>query len=103
MHHLWAWIMHATGSDDLSGPEYGFWSGFAGDLTVFAALAAYPWVAYRRHNCQVKRCWRIGRHELTDTDGVKRSLCHVHHPGVKRRQLNREDLHLYLGNRPGRG
>lgn len=95
--------MHATGSDNVSGPEYGFWSGFGGDLAFVAAVAAYPWMAYRRHNCQVRGCWRIGRHEFAGPDGVGRLLCHVHHPDVTRRQLTREDLHLYIGKHPGKG
>lgn len=104
MHHLWAWIMHATGSDNVSGPEYGFWSGFGSDLAMLAAVLAFPWVQYRRHNCQVKGCWRLGRHEFTDPDeGVRRLLCWVHHPDTERRQLTREHLRLYAGRQPGPG
>ena len=103
MHHLWAWIMHATGSDNVSGPEYGFWSGFGSDLALIAAAVSFPVVQYRRHNCQVRGCWRIGRHEFTDPEGVKRALCWHHHPAVSRRQLTREHLHLYAGKHPGRG
>ena len=59
---------------------------------------------YRRHNCRLIRCFRIGRYEFTEPDtGVKRVLCWKHHPDVDRKQLTRERLHLYLGDRPGKG
>jgi hypothetical protein len=104
MHHLWLWVLHVSGSDNVSGKWYGFWSGFGGDLGIIGALAAVPWMQYKRHNCQVKGCWRIGRHEFTDPDEhVTRLLCWRHHPSVRRRQLTRERLHLYVGKRPGPG
>lgn len=103
MHHLWAQLLELTGTRTSSSMAYNLWSGFGGDLAFLAAVIAYPWVAYRRHNCQVKGCWRIGRHEFADPDGVKRALCHVHHPAVKRRQITREQLHLYIGKHPGKG
>jgi hypothetical protein len=111
MHHLWANLMHWSGSDNVSGPEYGlpgFWSGFGGDITIFAAILAWPWIQFKRHNCQVRRCWRIGRHEYRDPDeGVTRLLCWRHHPHVEHKQLTvrhlREQHHLYLGKQPGRG
>ena len=106
MHHFWLFLLYVTGTDNVSGKWYGlpgFWSGFGGDLALVAAIGAYPLAAYRRHNCQVKGCWRIGRHGFTDEDGTERLLCHVHHPGVRQRQLTREQLHLYVGKRPGRG
>lgn len=102
MHHLWAQLLELTGSRDSASMAYNFWSGFGGDLAIVAAAGAYPLAAYRRHNCQVKGCWRIGRHGFT-CDGAERLLCHVHHPGVKQRQLTREQLHLYLGKHPGKG
>lgn len=103
MHHLWAQVLELTGSRDSASMAYNFWSGFGGDLALVAAVGAYPLAAYRRHNCQVKGCWRIGRHGFTDDSGTERLLCHVHHPGVKQRQLTREQLHLYLGKHPGKG
>ena len=105
-HHVWAWIMHATGSDNVSGPEYGFWSGFAGDVTLLFAILTAPFVQWKRNNCQTKGCWRFGRHPFEDA-GVIRHLCYLHHPGVKHKQLTvrhlQEHHHLYLGSRPGRG
>lgn len=104
MHRIWADLLHWTGSDNVSGVEYGFWSGFGGDLTLFAAVIAWPWIQLKKANCQVKRCWRLGRHDFPDpVDHVTRRLCWKHHPDVGRRQITRQRLHLYLGERPGRG
>jgi hypothetical protein len=96
-------ILHILGIDDVSGRWYAWWSGFAGDVALIGAIIVWPFVNYRRHNCQVKGCWRIGRHEFTEPNEIKRSLCWRHHPSVKHRQLTRERLHMYVGKRPGRG
>lgn len=100
---MWHWLQHIAGVDNVSGEWYGFWSGFAGDVAIIGAMIAFPWIQFRRHNCQVQGCWRIAHHEFTEPSGVKRLLCWRHHPDVKDRQLTREKLHLYLGDRPGRG
>lgn len=34
------WFLHYTGSDNVSGPWYGFFSGFGSDLTELALLGA---------------------------------------------------------------
>ena len=40
---------------------YGFWSGFGSDLGELAIVGGLIAVV-RRHNCEVHRCWRMGRH-----------------------------------------
>lgn len=55
-------FLHVTGSDNVSGRWYGFWSGFGGDLPIFGGL--YVWL--RHHNCHQLHCWRIGRHPYQD-------------------------------------
>lgn len=56
---MWHWLLHYTGSDNVSGPWYGFWSGFGSDLGEITLIAAV--VAAARHkNCHVKGCWRLG-------------------------------------------
>jgi hypothetical protein len=76
------WILHVLGVDNVSGPWYGFWSGFGSDLgevTIIAGLLAI----YKRHNCHVKGCLRIGRHPFTDdATGATYMLCGKHHPAV---------------------
>jgi hypothetical protein len=108
VHHLWPWLIHVTGSDNGTGRWYLFWSGFAGDITLLAAILAAPYLQWKRHTCQVRRCWRFGRHAFADPeDRVARQLCWKHHPDVQCKQLTvkmlQERHHLYLGRRPGRG
>jgi hypothetical protein len=107
-HHVWAWIMHATGSDNVSGPEYGFWSGFAGDITLLFALLTAPFITWRRHNCGVRRCWRLSRHDYQDPESrIVHHLCRRHHPEHPGRPITAAQLqhryHLYLGDKPGKG
>lgn len=88
------WLQGAFGFRAGAGnsPQYLFWSGAGSDLaylSVFAASFGY----YRKINCRKAGCWRIGRHELTDpTDGVTRMLCARHHPAVRHRHLNAEQI-----------
>jgi hypothetical protein len=106
VHHLWLQVLHVLGVDDPTGRWYAWWSGFAGDVTLVAAILTAPYVQWKRNNCQVRRCWRFGRHPFTD-EGVTRHLCYLHHPDVQDRQLTvrhlQEKHHLYVGRKPGRG
>lgn len=82
MHELFVWVLHYTGSDNVSGPWYGFYSGFGSDLgeyTVAAAVVTGVVHSIRKHNCQTHGCWRIGRLSH-DHDGRTLMLCHRHHP-----------------------
>lgn len=74
------WLGHILGLDNLSGPWYGFWSGFAGDISQFALLGA-GYGLMRRHNCDVKGCWRFGILPAV-VDGVTHHVCKRHHPGA---------------------
>jgi hypothetical protein len=73
---MWWWILHVMGVDDLSGPWYGFWSGFGADLGEIAIVGGLVSI-YRRHNCHVKGCWRVGKHPV---DGTSYVVCRQHHP-----------------------
>jgi len=73
---MWYWILHVMGADNLSGPWYGFWSGFGSDLGEIAIIGGLISI-YRRHNCHVKGCWRIGKHPVEGTTYV---VCRQHHP-----------------------
>lgn len=104
MHGFWSQLVRISGADDVSGPWYGLWSGFASDLAILAAAITLPWAFLRRHNCQVRGCLRFGRHAWADpADHATRMLCWKHHPGIDHKHITRERLHLYLGQRPGRG
>lgn len=106
--HLATFFGFGNGQGNSS--HYLFWSGAGSDLAYLSFLGAGIAV-YRKHNCPVKWCLRIGKHEFTDPkDGVKRLLCWKHHPDVKHKVLNLEHVkeiqarrHLYFGSKPGRG
>lgn len=68
---LWRELLNVTGSSDVSGRWYGFWSGFAGDIPLFGVFL----VLWRRHNCHVRGCWRL----QWRTSG-EHALCRRHHP-----------------------
>lgn len=53
-------LYHWLGLDNASGPFYLFWSGFFGDVTIFAAGIAL----FFHHNCHVKGCPRWGKHKI---------------------------------------
>lgn len=65
-------LLHIAGLDNASGRWYLWWSGIGADLTLLAA----PVVWLRRHNCEIHRCWRLGRHK-TETGHM---VCRMHHP-----------------------
>ena len=76
--HAWFWLEVHLGIHDLSGPYYGFWSGFGsdlGELTIVAAIVG----AYRAANCHVHKCWRIGKHQIA---GGRFKVCKTHHPDI---------------------
>jgi hypothetical protein len=66
-------IEHWLGMDNLSGPVYGFWSGFGSDVSEVALIGAVFGI-FRRHNCHERHCWRIGRHVVDGTP-----WCDRHH------------------------
>ena len=70
------WLLHVLGVDNASGPAYLFWSGFGSDLGELAIVGGLV-AMYRRHNCHVRGCWRIGRHPVEGTPHV---VCRHHHP-----------------------
>lgn len=76
--HLFHWFLHVTGADNVSGSEYGFWSGFGSDLGEIALLAGL-YSIMRKHNCHVKGCWRIGLHIVNGTPYI---TCRKHHPDL---------------------
>lgn len=69
---LWHEFLRVTGSSNVSGTWYGFWSGFAGDLPLFGVF----WVMFRKHNCHHKGCPRITWRQHDDGS----QYCRRHHP-----------------------
>ena len=70
-------LMHFFGLDNLSGPQYGFWSGVGSDISELAIVGAVLG-AYRKHNCHAKGCWRVGRHSVDGTP-----WCDRHHQAAR--------------------
>jgi hypothetical protein len=66
------------GTTNGSGRWYLWWSGMFGNLTIFAGILIF----YRRHNCHIHRCPRIGTHRATDANGIEHVVCRRHHPDL---------------------
>ncbi len=81
---IWHDIEHFTGMDNLSGPFYGFWSGFGSDITEFALLGALISI-YKQHKCA--SCWRVGRHPV---EGTPYLTCHKHSTVANHANLHRK-------------
>src|SRR5262249_19315028 len=74
------WLAVHLGTDDLSGPWYGFWSGFGSDLAelgIIGAIATGVYQLVRKYNCHEPGCWRVGTHPAADGQFL---LCYRHHP-----------------------
>lgn len=70
-------------------PYYGFWSGFGSDLgeaTMVVSLVTLATHHARMANCEVKGCWRLGRHSTA----AGHRACRKHHPEG---HLSEADLH----------
>lgn len=65
--HIWWITSSATNS------FYGIVSGWLGDLGLLVGLVMY----YRKHNCHVKGCPRLGKHSVGDGSLI---VCKKHHP-----------------------
>jgi hypothetical protein len=92
-------ILRWLGLDDPGSPFYLFYSGLGSDLSELAILGGLIAV-YRRHNCEVHRCWRLARHATA----AGHHVCRRHHPdGHLTAQSVREAHHLHLGGKPGKG
>lgn len=72
---IWKFFEHITGLDNASGLWYLWWSGFAGDLGIFAAIM----IGLRHLNCHQHGCIRLGRHQI---DGTPFRVCRKHHPDI---------------------
>jgi hypothetical protein len=65
-------LLHVLGLDDASGRWYLWWSGIGANLGYLAIVGSL----YRRHNCEITGCPRLGRH----TSAAGHLLCRRHHP-----------------------
>jgi hypothetical protein len=79
-----------TGIINMSGPYYGFWSGFGSDIEEFGILGAIGAGIYqlvRKYNCHEPGCWRVGQHPAA---GGQFLLCYHHHPDLQGRRPTHE-------------
>jgi len=84
------WLAVHTGIIDVSGPYYGFWSGFGSDLAEFSLVGAAVTGVYqlnRKYNCHQHGCWRIGIHPAA---GGQFLLCSRHHPDYQGKKPTHE-------------
>lgn len=93
MYQLFLWLLHATGADNTSGVQYGFWSGFGSDFGEITLIIGF--VAWWKHNeCHVDGCHRPGRHPFKHY-----RLCGKHHPAVPNKVTH---LHIKQLHKEGR-
>lgn len=86
--HLWWWIQRVTGGSNVSGVAYGEWSGFLSDISEFLILGGVIGL-YRKHNCHVKGCPRIGKHPVGQY-----VVCKKHHPGTPQGDITPQHIQL---------
>lgn len=73
---MWHWLIHILGIDSTTDHAYAWWSGAGSDVAEFA-IVGWLYAFLRKHNCHVRRCWRIGR---LPVDGTPWITCRKHHP-----------------------
>ena len=100
---IWHTILHWLGVDNVSGPAYGWWSGAGSDIGELAIIGAVIGT-WRRVNCHVKGCPRIGRHPAAGGQFV---TCRRHSPdpdvraGLKSHHIHAaHQRHMERLNRP---
>jgi hypothetical protein len=84
------WLSVHTGISDVSGPWYGFWSGFGSDLAEFGIIGAVGTAVYqvvKKFNCHEPGCWRVGTHPAAGGQFV---LCYRHHPDFRGKRPSHE-------------
>lgn len=92
---FWQFVSHdilhpLTGPASAKHGGYLFWSGIAGSFVLGGGIWTGTVVLYRKHNCHIKGCWRIGRHPAA---GGKYIVCPKHHPGVPDKHLSVSQVH----------
>ena len=78
-HWSWSWFWNP------SGKWYVFVSGFGSDLTELAIIG----VLYKRLNCHVSGCYRLGLHHVPGTPYI---TCRKHHPTVPNQGITAEHI-----------
>ncbi len=83
--HFWWWFQNFTGTNitpaqvsNGGSHQYNFWSGFGSDISELLILGGIIQL-YRKHNCHVKGCWRVGKYPVEGTPYI---VCKKHHPAT---------------------
>jgi hypothetical protein len=71
------WLLHVLGVDTQQSYAYDAWSGCIPALLTSATISAATAAFLRRHNCEVHRCPRLGRHATA----AGHRVCRRHSPG----------------------
>ena len=70
------WLIHLRGIDPQSSWAYDAWSGCSPALLTSTTITAGILTFARRRNCEVRGCWRLGRHQTA----AGHLVCRRHHP-----------------------
>jgi hypothetical protein len=89
-------VLTFLGVTNGAGRWYLWWSGMFSNLTIFGAVAVF----YRKHNCHVHGCLRLGTHKAVDENGIEHVVCRSHHPDLDAGRKLRPE-HLVSVVRPG--
>lgn len=71
---IWHWFLTVTGVTDPTW--YNWWSGIVGDFGLLGIFA----LGYKKLNCHVDGCRRIGLHHVGQY-----TVCRRHHPDTPKR------------------
>ncbi len=77
---------------------YQFLSGFVPALaivTIFGGVVSIVRGFFKKNNCHVDRCWRIGRYSVA---GGAYVVCHKHHPEAHVREGRTTLAHIKLAH-----
>lgn len=78
------WILLVTGIHIPQGQYsswYNFWSGLGSDISEFAILGGV-FLAYKKINCHVEGCPKIGHFQVNKTPY---KVCRKHHPDMPKK------------------
>ena len=95
---MWTWLAHWLGLDNGSGPIYLWWSGVFSALPSFG-VAGLLYGLFRKHNCHVRWCPRVGHHLVEGTEWV---VCRRHHPDLPNKAPTAVDVRVAMEASDGR-
>jgi hypothetical protein len=70
------WLWYHAGLSSGNSPWYLFPSGW-GSILLAVGFLTTPIVLWRKHKCEVHKCWRLGRHGV---EGTRFTVCRRHLP-----------------------